>query len=320
MKLTETYQRKLLNIAKLTLVIGTLCFIVYKLFFAYNIQDLASGNSFKWTTSKIILLTTTVFLIIPNITLESLKWKLVITPHEKVSWYQSFQAVSAGIALGIITPNRLGDFAGKALFLKTYDKIKGAVVSFIGSIAQTIAIVCCGSIGLWILALQQQYINTVQFYSGLIGIGIVLYLIYYLFINIHWLNRIISWKKITPYVDAFTDYSQKELTTLFILSLIRFGIFNVQYFLLLHFFDVPITMQYAFPALSAIFVVQAFVPSIILIEMGVRGATALFFLGLFSTNTSGILLAAYSLWILNIMLPSLLGLYFILKLKAHSAA
>jgi DNA-binding response OmpR family regulator len=53
--------------------------------------------------------------------------------------------------------------------------------------------------------------------------------------------------------------------------------------------------------------------------MGVRGATALFFLGLFSTNTSGILLAAYSLWILNIMFPALLGLYFILKLKARSA-
>ncbi|AMS26457.1 hypothetical protein AEM51_04890 [Bacteroidetes bacterium UKL13-3] len=318
--MTETYQRKVLNIAKLTLVLGTLCFIVYKLFFAYNIQDLASGNNFTFTNSKIILLTATVLLIVPNIAIDSLKWKLVMIQHEKVSWLQSLQAVSAGIALGIITPNRIGDFAGKALFLKTYDKIKGAIASFIGSIAQTLAIVCCGSVGLWILTLQQQYINNVQFYCGLVAIGILLSLVYYLYINIHWLNRIISWRKITPYVDAFTHYSQKELTTLFILSLIRFGIFNIQYFLLLHFFDVPIAMQYAFPSLAAIFVVQAFVPSIILIEMGVRGATALFFLGLFSTNTSGILLAAYSLWILNIMFPALLGLYFILKLKARSAA
>ena len=206
--MTETYQRKVLNIAKLTLVLGTLCFIVYKLFFAYNIQDLASGNNFTFTNSKIILLTATVLLIVPNIAIDSLKWKLVMIQHEKVSWLQSLQAVSAGIALGIITPNRIGDFAGKALFLKTYDKIKGAIASFIGSIAQTLAIVCCGSVGLWILTLQQQYINNVQFYCGLVAIGILLSLVYYLYINIHWLNRIISWRKITPYQNTSTNINR----------------------------------------------------------------------------------------------------------------
>ncbi|MES2778712.1 MAG: hypothetical protein V4651_02340, partial [Bacteroidota bacterium] len=211
-------------------------------------------------------------------------------------------------------------FAGKALFLKTYDKIKGAVVSFVGSLAQTLAIVFCGSYGLWVLAWHQHYFNTTLFYAGLMAITIGLTMLYYLYINIHWLNRIIKWKKLTPYVDAFTHYTSRELTSVLLLSLMRFAVFNLQYFLLLHFFDVSIPAIYAFPALAAIFVVQAFVPSFILIEMGVRGATALFFLGLFSTHSSGILLAAYTLWIINIMLPGLMGLFFILKLKLRPAA
>lgn len=320
MKPTETYQRKLINVAKLTLVLATLAFILYKLFFAYDIQDIAAVLTFSWTPTKIVLLLTVLLLVIPNVLLESRKWMITMKQHEDVNFKQSIQSVTAGIALGIITPNRIGDFAGKALFLQSYDKIKGAVVSFIGSIAQTLSIVCCGSFGLWMLAFNQGYINTTWFYAGLIALPILLSLLYYVYLNIHWLKLIITWKKITPYIDAFTHYSRGELTSLLLLSLARFAIFNLQYFLLLHFFDVPLAAIDGFPALAAIFVVQAFVPSFILIEMGVRGATALFFLGLFSANSSGILLAAYTLWIINIMLPGMMGLFFIGKLKWRSAA
>jgi hypothetical protein len=320
LKLIETYQRKLLQVGKLTIVLATLGFIVYKLFFAFNIQDIAAKAPFEWTLSGTLLLAAVLLLVIPNIALEGRKWMITMQQHERVHFMQAIQSVTAGIALGIITPNRIGDIAGKALFLKTYDKVKGAVVSFISSVAQTLSIVCCGSFGLWILAYDQHSINMPWFYGGLIFIAVGLGMLYYIYINIHWIKRIISWKKITVYVDAFTHYTSRELTSLLGLSLLRFGVFNLQYFLLLHFFNVPIPAHQAFPALAAIFVVQAFVPSFILIEMGVRGATALFFLGLYSAHSSGILLAAYTLWIINIMLPGLMGLFFILKLKWRPAA
>ncbi|MES2558199.1 MAG: lysylphosphatidylglycerol synthase domain-containing protein [Bacteroidota bacterium] len=320
MKLFETYQPKLLSAAKIILVAGTLGFIVYKLFFAYDIQNIVASSSFTWTTTNIILLASVFILVIPNIALEGRKWMLTMRQYEPVRFIQAIKSVTAGIALGIITPNRVGDFAGKALFLQSYDKIKGAVVSFIGSIAQTLSIIFCGSFGLWTLAFQQGYISSTLFYAGLFALPVLLALLFYVYINIHWLHYIIRWKKAKPFIDAFTHYTGRELSSLFLLSMLRFGIFNFQYFLLLHFFGVPIAAADAFPALFAIFVVQAFVPSFILIEMGVRGATALFFLGLFSTNSSGILLAAYTLWIINIMLPGLMGLFFILKLKWRSAA
>lgn len=319
MKLPETYQRKLLNIAKLLLVVATLCFISYKLVFAYNLPGILSSYSFSWNTHKTLLLSGVIFLIVPNIAIESLKWRLIIRQYEKISRLQSFQSVSAGIALGIITPNRIGDFAGKALFLDTYDKLKGAIVSFIGSIAQTLSIVFFGSFGMWYFMFNTQHINETVFYWGLLCIAAFLSMLYFLYLNIQRLNLILKWKKITPYVNALTHYSSIELTNLFLLSALRFAIFNGQYFILLHLFNVEVSALDAFPALAAIFGIQTFVPSFLLIEMGVRGATALYFLGVYSSNIAGILLAAYSLWILNIMLPGLIGLYFIVKMKARTA-
>jgi hypothetical protein len=49
--------------------------------------------------------------------------------------------------------------------------------------------------------------------------------------------------------------------------------------------------------------------------MGIRGALALFFIGQFSTFNLGILQAAYSLWIINMMLPGLVGLFYLLTFK-----
>lgn len=301
--------------AKLTLVLATLCFIVYKLFFAYNIQDILSSFSFTWNNSKLVIGILTLLLLSVNLTLEALKWKISIQKHEAITLGRALKCVLAGISLGILTPNHVGDFAGKTFFLTTYSKVKGAVVSMIGSIAQTLSILFMGSIGLWLVLFFRDYFSLTVFYLGLTVILLLCIAILYLFLNIQRINPFVKNYKIQPYIEALTGYSQKELSILLLLSVLRFGVFNTQYYLLLHFFEVAVPIAYAFPALAAIFLVQSFVPSFILIEVGVRGATALFFLGLFSTNTSGILLAAYSLWMINLMLPGLMGLYYIVKLK-----
>jgi hypothetical protein len=72
--------------------------------------------------------------------------------HEAVTNRQSWQSVCAGIVLSIITPNQVGDIVGKAIYLQSFDKIKGAVVSLLGGLAQTIASVTFGLLSIWWLA------------------------------------------------------------------------------------------------------------------------------------------------------------------------
>jgi hypothetical protein len=40
------------------------------------------------------------------------------------------------------------------------------------------------------------------------------------------------------------------------------------------------------------------------------------FFSLYSLNQEGILLAAYSLWIINMLFPAILGMYFIYKVRS----
>jgi hypothetical protein len=90
-----------------------------------------------------------------------------------------------------------------------------------------------------------------------------------------------------------------------------------QYMLLLQFFGVHIGLVNCFIGVVAVFCIQSVVPSFILLDIGLRGAAAIFvFEELSNFDKSielGVLLAAYSLWIINMMVPSLLGLIFILK-------
>lgn len=315
MKPVNVYKGKLLNIAKLILLPGTVGFIIYKLVVAYDIPDLIAGFTFKWTLWNCCILMLTLLLMPFNWWLETRKWLVVMQKHEAVTGRQAWQSVYAGIALSIITPNQVGDIVGKAAYLKSYDKIKGAVVSLLGGLAQTIASVTFGLLSLWWLIYQFRDISTVVFIVMYVLIVAFLVTLLYVYFNIRWLENLLRWQKIKTYVEAFTHYDIHELKTLLLLSLARFCIFSFQYFLLLRFFNTDISLFNSILCTSSIFLIQGFVPSFMLVQIGVRGAAALFFFGLFTSNTAGILLAAYSLWIINIMLPTIPGLYYLLKLK-----
>lgn len=315
MKPVNVYKAKLLNIAKLTLFSGTVCFIIYKLFIAYNMDEIAAGFYIEWNATHLSLLAFTLLLMLVNWSFEASKWKLIMGKHEEVTTLQAYQSVFTGVTLSIITPNQVGDIVGKAVYLKSFNKIKGAIVSLLGGLSQTIASVTFGLIALWCLAGEKYRIDQPLFIVGCAGIAALLAGIYYVYFHIHWLEKLGRWEKVKTYVTAFTVYSRPELTRLVLLSLGRFCVFSFQYFLLLRFFNIEITLINALLCISSIFLVQGFLPSFILIQIGVRGATALFFFGLFVSDTAGILLAAYSLWIINIMLPGMVGLYYLLKLK-----
>ena len=68
-------------------------------------------------------------------------------------------------------------------------------------------------------------------------------------------------------------------------------------------------------AISAAFFVIATIPTPALIEIGIREATSLLFIGLFSANQIGIISATFTLWLVNIAIPSLLGVGFIFQAK-----
>jgi hypothetical protein len=197
-------------------------------------------------------------------------------------------------------------------------KVKGAVATLLGEIAQTFATLIIGgygAVGLYIHLhpIPFEYCVWAYLLLTVVNIGLVI-----LFLNIHLLQKINRWEKIRPYVNIATDYTKPELLQLLFFSGLRFLVFTFQYYLLLHIFGIHLSFTGWAMSVLTIYIVESFAPSFIVIQLGVRGALALYFIGFFTTNTVGILLSAYTLWIINLMIPGIIGLYFLLTHKWNS--
>ena len=83
-----------------------------------------------WEQLRQTLLTQVVFyialvflLMLLNWLIETWKWKLAIRKVQQVSLLKAFKAVLSGVSFSTTTPNRVGEYAGRVLFLDDGNRI-----------------------------------------------------------------------------------------------------------------------------------------------------------------------------------------------------
>jgi hypothetical protein len=306
--------QKLFIVAKWVLIPGILVFIGYKLFSAYDLDTLIRSHHFQLDASHIIILLFAIVLMPVNILLESVKWKLLVNKYEQVSFRWSLQSVVSGLSLSIITPNQLGDFAGRVVKLKELHKMKGALVAVVGHTAQLFWVTLAGLIAFAVnpnlLSLNKDWQLPI---AMLCMVFVVVFMLFYL--NMRGLSRLITHPKVQFYTEVFGAYTTNELLKILVISCMRYAIYTSQYVLLIYFFDTGVSVWHALPAVSATLCAQMFMPSFLVVEIGLRGVSALWFLGKVSDQYVSILLSAYGLWVLNIMIPALYGLFVLSTIK-----
>ena len=67
--------------------------------------------------------------------------------------------------------------------------------------------------------------------------------------------------------------------------------------------------------ISVIFLTQTVLPSIAILDLGIRGNIAMFILKPFTDHLLGVVAAALALWLINLVIPSIIGYYYISKKK-----
>lgn len=300
---------------KIILLPITFGFIFYKLIYAYRFGDLFQEIYFEWSLEAIGIIALNFMLMFINYALETAKWHLLIKQYEGNSYWQSFKGVLAGVALNIITPNQLGDFVGRTMFLTNFDKIRGTLTTVISHTSQVISTIVFGVFGLLWLAPQLHLASEETSHALLLIFSVLTILTIFGYMNIGLLGKLKITKKYADYLDVFQRYSKTELNTLMLYSVLRYVIFVFQYLLFLTLFKVDVTLIQAIACMVSAMFTQSFLPGFILTEIGVRGASALWFFSLFTAQVSQVLLSAYAVWMINLMIPGIIGLYFILKWK-----
>ena len=265
-------------------------------------------------------------LMFVNWGIEARKWQLQIKGIESISFISAFRSILAGQALGFNTINRIGESAGRAAFLHEGNRLRGVVLSFVGSMAQIIATFTMGVCALlyvrvFLLNNSTQLNGLSEFWlDGLIYVitgGVALFTLAYFRLAglIELLEKIPIIAKYRFFIEKLEDFHWKELIRILMLSFGRYFVFIIQYILMLEVFSVPIFWLDAAALVGVLFLVLAIVPTIALAEIGVRGKVSLLLFGLVSNNTIGIIATAGGIWLINLILPAIGGTLFILGLR-----
>jgi hypothetical protein len=268
-------------------------------------------------------------LMVFNWSIEALKWQRLAKLVRPTSFWQALRSVVAGVSFTMLTPNRMGEYLGRALYFPSGSRVRAATLTLVGSLSQLIVTLVTGMLGLFYLRFFLQHhpqqghafsallVNTLLCGTcGLLAAGALLYF------NIHWiilaLEKIPTLKKYSQYIHLLSAIPRAGLRLLLLLSALRYAIFLLQYLLFFTLFGVAASAIHVMAGTMVLFLLLAAVPTIALAELGIRGKASLAVFGLFTANNLGVLAATASVWMINIILPAVVGSLLLISVKLFS--
>ncbi|MEO5646842.1 MAG: lysylphosphatidylglycerol synthase domain-containing protein [Chitinophagaceae bacterium] len=284
-----------------------------------NLMLDAPTGSQAWKFWSVIILA---FL---NWGIEAVKWQTLMYNLQRLKFFTAFKAVLSGVTFSLNTPNRIGEYGGRILYVEDGKRIKAISLCIAGSMSQLIVTLFMGSVGLFYLIMKTEVHQTVMGLSlfwlkTLLNASLITTsLLALLFFRLSWLIRMIekipTIGKAAQYISVLDDFTPKILLRLLTLSTFRFFVFVIQYNLLLQVMHVELDWWQGASTVSVLFLVLAIIPSFALADLGIRGKFSTELFGLYSINTLGIIGATFGIWFINLFVPALIGSLLILGIK-----
>ena len=300
------------------------CWVLYvKIIKNQDITEMWESVKLSFSSTKNVLLMLAAFILMPvNMAFETRKWQKSIQPVERVPFRKAYTAIFTGITAGMMFPNRTGDFLGRIFILEKGNRLKAAMLTFVGNMAQMLVTVSLGCIAWIFFGHENNY-----WYILIISL-IITVLGFLLYFNIHILRHIQrlipkKWRPRTEkYMEIFSSYSKKDLAVILLLAIAKYAVYSFQFVLLIWAFDVPLNYFQAMIPIMLTYLLMTVIPFITITEIAVRGAVCIgvfeIWLAMLGINTSFTMMvfsASTMLWLYNLAIPAIFGLFFIRKLK-----
>ena len=294
----------LLVLVKL-LIVG---FAFYYLYVELNKKEL---NDWQLVSTKFTFfsLLGIIFLSVLNWFFEILKWQNLVNTFYTISFKEAAFQTLGSLTASVFTPNRVGEYGAKMLYFPKSETKKIILLNFIGNSSQMATTTFFGVLGLFITGLFYDYFSY--------KIGFVLILIFLIF-SVFLIFR----KKISIYgfsaenlIQKIRTFPRNSLRTTQQLSVIRFLIFSHQFYFLLLIFGVEITYSLALATIFSMYFLASIVPSIHLMDVAIKGSVAVILFGKLGVNQWTIVSITTLMWLLNLVIPVLIGSLFVMKFK-----
>jgi len=327
-KLSKTYN----ILIRSAILVFTFYFLYKQLFFKHDLSSFFDNLETVTREKHFVVLLLFVVLLMPaNLLLESRKWQFLMQKMEAVSLWEAVKAVLAGISVSVFLPNRVGDYLGRVFVLKKADRIQATLATILGSMAQLLTTLLFGLVSFAFFLLRWINLNSALNQWALSGLVfstvLAMAVLVFSYLNFAVFSEVIRrvsgrvYNKIARYAEVFSWYDIKELLFVLFISILRYLVFSLQFYVLLRIFRVQVDYLHAMMVIGLIYLLMSIIPTIALSEIGVRGSVSLYVFGLFFGGTATELLmrhivaASSALWLLNLALPAVLGILFIFRLR-----
>lgn len=252
------------------------------------------------------------FLLLPvNIIFEAFKWKTAVQSFHRLGLWQAVKSILFGNTLGIFTPAKSGEYAGRLLHLQMRESPPGILANLYCSLAQNAVNLLIGGI---CFGLNRKF-NTLIDNSltlGMVTFSMILTLLMLMvYFNLGTLFGFAR-EKFQRFFKSFSPSGGEILNghqkiNILNWSLLRYLIYALQYVLICKAFDFDLSIVLLLQGIGVIFLIQSMLILPPVMSLIARGETALLVWSVFGVEADKILLASLTLWMINVLIPAIAG-------------
>jgi len=230
----------------------------------------------------------------------------------------SGEAALCGHALGLFTPARVGELAGRAFYIPAGDRWTLGAAAF----TERLTMVAVGGLVgvpalLWFLQTHTPSASAALYLALLYAGGVTLALLLGLAVPRrawHGLRRL-GWQRLSHASRFLRALRGSVHAWLIGYSVARYTVFALQFLLALWAFAPEAAPTTALAGIALVFMTKFLMPSLTLGDLGIREGAAVYFFGWMGFAHAAVLNASLVIFGLTVLVPALLGLPYVLALK-----
>lgn len=313
-ELIQKHKSFLILTGKILIASGILVYLISVM----DYQNIISGIE----KADMLLVSIALILSILNIYLQYYKWQITcntILGESKKS--KILTSLFYGLAAGIITPLRVGEYFGRAIVFKDKSLLQVTGATLVDKFFPLLCVAFLGS---------AASILFIYFYFGTsvyitVSLFLVVFILFYFFTLLimnekFWESIIFSklrksnrFNKLLEKLKVFKRLDRKYLAKMLLISFLFYCCFIFQYAILVTAFSHNNDFYHYLWSGNLIIFVKTIIPPISFGELGIREGASVYFLSYMNETASVAFNASIFLFVINLLIPSLVGLVLLLK-------
>lgn len=287
-------------------------------YFIYN--QLANNDQLDWQkfivlfrkNQSVLGISFILLLSVLNRYFEILKWQNLAQYIRKISVAESTKQVLAALTAGLFTPNGVGEYAGKALFFNKSEAKKVVFLNLICNGVQMVLTVVFGIFGL-------LYFNTL-YHVITPKTVLMLFGICFLLFGILFFSKKINIKgySIEKLIHKINEIPKRIHQRNSLLGICRYLVFSHQYYFLFLAFDVHLPYLILIATIASVYFLASSLPTFQFLDFAVKGSVAIYFFGILGVNEWIVVFISTLMWFLNVVIPVVIGSYYVLNFKTKN--